>query len=105
MLLFSMAHRKLGEITKAFVTAFCKSCNKCFPDYGRDQIEFATAEFLNPFSNGSGLTLDQVKFSAWDANTLTDPISPTKTVVKKEIDYYFQRVRKPTTEDQVLNYS
>ncbi len=64
MLLFSMSHRKLGEITKAFVTAFCKSCNKCFPDYGRDQIEFATAEFLNPFSNGSGLTLDKFLLTA-----------------------------------------
>ena len=59
MLLFSMSHRKSGQITKEFVTAFCESFNKFFPNYGSDQIEFATAEFLNPFTKGSGLTLDK----------------------------------------------
>jgi hypothetical protein len=54
-----MSHRKSGEITKEFVTAFCESFNKFFIDYNRDQIEFATAEFLNQFSNGSGLTLNK----------------------------------------------
>jgi hypothetical protein len=59
MLLFSTSHRKSGQITKEFVTAFCESFNKFFPSYGTDQIEFATAEFLNPFTKGSGLTLDK----------------------------------------------
>ena len=59
MLLFSTSHRKSGQITKEFVTAFCESFNKFFPSYGTDQIEFSTAEFLNPFTKGSGLTLDK----------------------------------------------
>ena len=59
MLLFSKSHRKSGQITKEFVTAFCESFNKFFPNYGSDQIEFSTAEFLNPFTKGSGLTLDK----------------------------------------------
>jgi len=59
MLLFSMSHRKSGQITKEFVTAFCESFNKFFPNYGSDQIEFSTAEFLNPFTKGSRLRLNK----------------------------------------------
>ncbi len=58
MLLFSTSHRKSGQITKEFVTAFCESFNKFFPDFGREQSEFAFAQFLHPFTKGSGLTFD-----------------------------------------------
>jgi len=57
-LMFFFLHRTSGEITKEFVTAFCESFNKFFPDFGREQSEFAFAQFLHPFTKGSGLTFD-----------------------------------------------
>ncbi len=48
----------MGEITNEFVIAFRESFNKFFPDCGRDEIEFAIAKFLNPFTI-SGLSFDE----------------------------------------------
>ena len=47
-----------SEILKEFVSAFCDSFNQFFPGYGREQIEFAIAQFLHPYTKGSGLVLE-----------------------------------------------
>jgi hypothetical protein len=51
----------LGDVTQEFVFSFCEAFNQRFPDFGRDQIEFAIAQFLHPFYKGSLLMFDKNK--------------------------------------------
>jgi hypothetical protein len=51
--------QEIGSNYQGICHSFCESFNKFFPNYGSDQIEFATAEFLNPFTKGSRLRLNK----------------------------------------------
>ena len=85
-LMFFFLHRTSGEITKEFVTAFCESFNKFFPDFGREQSEFALAQFLHPFTKGSGLTFDN-KVHKYQSivDRICDMLKPTAKKRKRKI--------------------
>ncbi len=66
-----------SEILKEFVSAFCDSFNQFFPGYGREQIEFAIAQFLHPYTKGSGLVLETGLKYYSTKNHICDLLQPT----------------------------
>jgi hypothetical protein len=96
--MFFFLHRTSGEITKEFITAFCESFNKFFPDFGREQSEFAVAQFLHPFTKGPGLTFDN-KVHKYQSivDRICDMLKPTaKEEEEEEENQSIIGVRRPS---------
>jgi len=92
----------LGEILKEFVTAFCDSFNQFFPDYGREQIQFAIAQFLHPYTKGSGLALETDADTLLRYHSTVDHICDLLKPTAEEEEEESQSIRKACGPSHVV---